>query len=448
MDEIVALAKRRGFVFPSSELYGGVNGAWDYGPVGVELKRNVRQAWWRDIVELRDDVVGIDSSILMHPDVWRASGHLENFHDMMVDCKTCKKRFRADHVQGPNCPACGNPTLTQPRAFNMMFKTQSGAMEGASAEIYLRPETAQGMFVDFRLVYQSARRKPPFGIAQIGKAFRNEITPGNFIFRSREFEVMELEYFVPNRPEAASLERYAQWVNDRYAWWLGLGVQAQRLRKRVYSGADLAHYSRATTDIEYDYPFGWGELEGIAHRGTFDLAHHVEASGKDLSFFDEATKESYLPDVIEPALGVDRALLVFMIDAYERESDRTVLHFHPRLAPYKVAVFPLVRNKPDIVELAARIERGLRPAMRTVFDDSGNVGKRYYRQDEIGTPYCVTVDYESLDNADVTVRDRDTKGQERVAIDGLQDYLERRLRAAQSLATEGAAGGGANRSSR
>jgi glycyl-tRNA synthetase len=427
MEEITALAKRRGFIFQSSEIYGGVNGIWDYGPVGVEMKRNVREAWWRDMVTLRDDVVGIETSLIMHPAVWRASGHVENFTDMMVDCKTCKKRFRADHLKGEACPSCGNKTLTEPRAFNLMFRTYIGAMEDESSEAYLRPETAQGMFVDFKLAYQTARKKPPFGLAQIGKAFRNEITPGNFIFRSREFELMEMEYFVPPEPTEEGLRWYRYWVEQRFNWWLSLGVQPERLRKHEYSGADLAHYSSATTDIEYDYPFGWGELEGIAHRGSFDLTQHVNASGKDLSFFDEETKAKYLPAVVEPALGVDRALLVFLIDAYEKEEDRILLHLHPRLAPFKVAVFPLVRNKPDIVELASKIEKSLRPTLRTVFDDSGNVGKRYYRQDEIGTPCCVTVDYESLEKHDVTVRDRDTKAQERVSIDGLESYLKSKM---------------------
>ena len=427
MEEITALAKRRGFIFPSSEIYGGINGMWDYGPAGTELKRNIREAWWREMVALRDDIVGVETSIIMHPEVWRASGHVENFTDLMVDCKTCKRRFRGDQLSGDQCPVCGNKTLTEPRAFNLMFKTFVGAMSDASSEAYLRPETAQGMFVDFKLVYQAARMKPPFGIAQIGKAFRNEITPGNFIFRSREFELMELEYFVPSDDKEEGLRWYRYWVDQRYQWWLSLGVQAERLRKHEYSGPDLAHYSSATTDLEYDYPFGWGELEGIAHRGCFDLTQHVNASGKDLSYFDEETKAKYLPAVVEPALGVDRALLVFLIDAYEKEEDRTVMRLHPRLAPFKVAVFPLVRNKPDIVELAAKIEHGLRPAMRTTFDDSGNVGKRYYRQDEIGTPLCVTVDYESLDKQDVTVRDRDSKQQVRVAIDKLETHLLERL---------------------
>ena len=427
MEEITALAKRRGFIFPSSEIYGGINGMWDYGPAGTELKRNIREAWWREMVSLRDDVVGVETSIIMHPDVWRASGHVENFTDLMVDCKTCKRRFRADQLSGDQCPVCGNKTLTEPRAFNLMFKTSVGAMSDASSEAYLRPETAQGMFVDFKLVYQAARMKPPFGIAQIGKAFRNEITPGNFIFRSREFELMELEYFVPPDDKEGGLRWYRYWVDQRFQWWLSLGIQAERLRKHEYSGADLAHYSSATTDLEYDYPFGWGELEGIAHRGCFDLTQHVNASGKDLSYFDEESKAKYLPAVVEPALGVDRALLVFLIDAYEKEEDRTVLRLHPQLAPFKVAVFPLVRNKPDIVELASKIEHGLRPAMRTAFDDSGNVGKRYYRQDEIGTPLCVTVDYESLDKQDVTVRDRDSKQQVRVAIDKLEAHLRERL---------------------
>ncbi len=427
MDEITALAKRRGFIFPSSEIYGGISGAWDYGPLGVELKRNVREAWWRDIVALRDDVVGVETAILMSPEVWRASGHLEHFFDLMVDCRSCKKRFRADQVTGPRCPACGNPTLTEPRSFNMMFKTYIGAMEDATSVAYLRPETAQGIFTDFKLVYQTARRKPPFGIAQIGKAFRNEITPGNFIFRSREFEQMELEYFVRPQPREEGRRWFDYWVEERYAWFLRLGIQSERLRRRAYSGDELAHYSQATTDIEYDFPFGWAELEGIAHRGTFDLEQHVRGSGKDLSFFDEETKEKYLPAVIEPSLGVDRACLVFLLDAYEREADRTVLHLHPRLAPIKVAVFPLVRNKPEIVELAVTVERGLRPHVRTAFDDSGNVGKRYYRQDEVGTPLCVTVDYDSLTNQDVTVRDRDTKQQVRVSIDRLPSYVRDRL---------------------
>ena len=427
MDEITALAKRRGFIFQSSEIYGGINGFWDYGPLGVEMKRNVREAWWRDMVTLRDDVVGVDTAIIMHTDVWRASGHLENFHDQMVDCKTCKKRWRADHLKSDQCPACGNKTLTEPREFNMMFKTFTGAMEDASSVAYLRPETAQGIFVDFKLVYQTARKKPPFGIAQIGKAFRNEITPGNFTFRSREFEQMELEFFVPNAPVGEDMRWYQYWVDERYDWFMRLGMLPSRLHKHAYSGDELAHYSKATTDLEYDFPFGTSELEGIAHRGTFDLTQHVRASGKDLTFFDEESKEKYLPTVIEPSLGVDRALLAFLIDAYEKEPDRTVLRLHPRLAPYKAAVFPLVRNKPDIVEMATRIEKALRPVIRTTFDDSGNVGKRYYRQDEIGTPYCVTVDYDSLEKHDVTVRDRDTKEQVRVSVDQLEAHLRERL---------------------
>ena len=427
MDEITALAKRRGFIFQSSEIYGGVNGFWDYGPLGVELKRNVREAWWRDMVTLRDDVVGVDTAIIMHTDVWRASGHLENFHDQMVDCKTCKKRWRADHLTSDRCPACGNATLTEPRDFNMMFKTFVGAMEDASSTAYLRPETAQGIFVDFKLIAQTARMKPPFGVAQIGKAFRNEITPGNFTFRSREFEQMELEFFVPGKPEGEDLRWYRYWVDERYDWFMRLGMLPSRLHKHEYEGDELAHYSKATTDLEYDWPFGTSELEGIAHRGVYDLTQHVQASGKDLAFFDEESKEKYLPTVIEPSLGVDRALLAFLIDAYEKEADRTVLRFHPRLAPFKVAVFPLVRNKPDIVEMATRIEKALRPAIRTTFDDSGNVGKRYYRQDEIGTPFCVTVDYDSLERHDVTVRDRDTKEQVRVSIDQLEGHLRERL---------------------
>ena len=427
MNDIVSLCKRRGFIFLSSDIYGGMQGVYDYGPLGVELKRNLMAAWWRAMVYERDDVEGVDAAILTHRLVLRHSGHEATFADPMVDCRNCKSRWRADHLVKGKCEKCGSSDLTEPRPFNMMFKTTVGPIVDDESYAYLRPETAQGMFVDFKLAYQAARKKPPFGLAQIGKAFRNEITPGNFIFRSREFELMELEYFVPSDDKEEGLRWYRYWVDQRYQWWLSLGVQAERLRKHEYSGPDLAHYSSATTDLEYDYPFGWGELEGIAHRGCFDLTQHVNASGKDLSYFDEETKAKYLPAVVEPALGVDRALLVFLIDAYEKEEDRTVLRLHPRLAPFKVAVFPLVRNKPDIVELAAKIEHGLRPAMRTTFDDSGNVGKRYYRQDEIGTPLCVTVDYESLDKQDVTVRDRDSKQQVRVAIDKLEAHLLERL---------------------
>jgi glycyl-tRNA synthetase len=431
MEDITALAKRRGFIFQSSEIYGGINGFWDYGPLGALLKRNVKNAWWRDTVELRDDVVAFDSSIIMHPLVWKASGHVDVFHDVMVDCKVCKHRFRLDHLKDrTKCPDCGSErSFTDPRNFNLMMKTFVGPMEDSSAVAYLRPETAQGIFVNFKNVYQTARRKPPFGIAQIGKSFRNEITPGNFTFRIREFEQAELEYFVPD--DGNDMQVFAQWVERRKAWYSHYGIKPDRLRFHELDDDERPHYAKAGIDVEYLFPWGWGELESIAHRTTYDLDAHMKLSGKDLRFFDEAAKTHYTPLLIESSAGVDRTALTFLIDAYERERstdpngktvERTVLRFHPKVAPCQVAVFSLARNRPDLVERARSIEAGLRPQFRTQYDE-GNIGQLYRRQDEIGTPYCITVDHQTLDDATVTVRHRDSMLQDRVAAERLERYL-------------------------
>ena len=434
MEEITALAKRRGFIFQSSEIYGGIGGFFDYGPLGAVLKRNVKDAWWRETVELRDDVVAFDSSIIMHPDTWVASGHVAQFHDKLVDCRNCKHRFRADHLASLTvCPDCGmSGTLTEPRDFNLMMKTAIGPMEDSSSQAYLRPETAQGIYVNFKNIYQTARKRPPFGIALIGKSFRNEITPGNFTFRVREFEQAELEFFVPN--DGTDLEWYQRWVDARKAWYSDYGIRAERLRFYELSPQERPHYARAGTDVEYLFPWGWGELESIAHRGTYDLDAHMALSGKDLTYFDEATKQKYTPILIESSAGMDRTTLTMLIDAYEREaivdgerqSERTVLRFHPKIAPVQVGVFPLARNKPELVERARAIERGLRPDFRTQYDE-GNVGQLYRRQDEIGTPFCIMVDYETLDDATVTVRDRDSMKQDRVAQDALAEFLAQRI---------------------
>jgi glycyl-tRNA synthetase len=435
MDEITALAKRRGFIFQSSEIYGGINGFWDYGPLGAVLKRNVKDAWWRDTVELRDDVVAFDSSIVMHPLVWKASGHVDAFHDVMVDCKVCKHRFRFDHLENrAQCPDCGSKdSFTPPRNFNLMMRTSVGPMEDTSALAYLRPETAQGIFVNFKNIYQTARKRPPFGVAQIGKSFRNEITPGNFTFRLREFEQAELEYFVPD--DGKDMDAFREWVERRKAWYAQYGIASERLRFYELTESERPHYARAGIDVEYLFPWGWGELESIAHRGTYDLDAHVKLSGKDLQFFDEASKTHYTPLLIESSAGMDRTVLTFMIDAYEREhsvdpngkqTERVVLRFHPAIAPVQVAVFSLARNKPELVERARAIEAALRPVFRTQYDE-GNIGQLYRRQDEIGTPFCVTVDYETLEDGSVTVRARDTMVQERARADGLAAYVGEKL---------------------
>ncbi|MCL5961139.1 MAG: glycine--tRNA ligase [Chloroflexi bacterium] len=426
MDTIVSLSKRRGFVYPSGEIYGGFGSTWDYGPLGVELKRNIKEAWWRSVVQERDDMVGLDSAILMHPKVWVASGHVSSFSDPLVDCLKCRQRFRADEITEGVCPACGGP-LTEPRQFNLMFKTFVGPVEEEAAIAYLRPETAQGIFVNFTNVLTTSRKKLPFGIAQIGKAFRNEITPGNFIFRTREFEQMEIEYFV--RP-GTDEEWHKHWVAARLGWYTKYGIKAENLRLRQHASDELAHYAKATYDVEYQFPIGWSELEGIANRSDYDLRQHALHSGRDLSYFDEETGEHIMPYVIEPSAGVDRSLLAFMVDAYDEEPDkdgtRVVMRFHKSIAPMKVAVLPLSKKEP-LVKVAKEVERSLRPHFMVTYDDAQSIGRRYRRQDEIGTPYCVTVDFQTLEDEAVTVRDRDTMGQVRRPITELVPALREML---------------------
>lgn len=427
MDEIVNVAKRRGFIYPSSEIYGGFANAWDYGPYGVLLKNNVKQAWWTDIVMKRSDIVGLDSSILMNPKVWEASGHLENFTDPLVDCKECKQRFKADEAGNGKCPNCGGG-LTEARQFNLMFRTHAGPTQDTASTVYLRPETAQGIFVDFKTILDTTRVKLPFGVAQIGKSFRNEITPGNFTFRTREFEQFEIEYFVKSALEAK--RAFDEWVRIRFEWYKSLGVSQDNLRLREHDKKDLAHYAIAVTDIEYNFPFGFSELEGIANRGNYDLTQHEKFSGVDLKYFDEDTKQKILPFVVEPSGGVDRAVLAFLVDAYTTErvegEERVVLRFSPRLAPIKAAVFPLVKKEPLILK-AKEIYHSLKEKYFVEYDESGTVGRRYRRQDEIGTPYCITVDFDSLEDNAVTVRDRDTMQQERVPISSIVEFLEKRI---------------------
>ncbi len=435
MDKIVSLCKRRGLVFQSSEIYGGLSNTWDYGPYGVELKNNLKQAWWKANVYQRDDILGMDAAILMHPKVWEASGHVASFIDEYKDCLSCKKRIKADDPRWdpkrPNwCPECGHDGLglTDRRQFNLMLKTSLGALDVGGVEAYLRPETAQGMFVNFLNILDSRHPKLPFGLAQIGKAFRNEITPGNFIFRTREFEQMEIEYFVQPKDADKKLE---EWIESRFNWYLRLGIKKNNLRKRPHTKDELAHYARACTDIEYNFPFGWSELEGIANRTDFDLKQHAQVSGKDLQYFDDAAKERFYPYIIEPSGGVDRSVLAFLVDAYNEEKvkddTRVVLKLHQDLAPTKVAVLPLLRNRPEIVELAKKISAGLKKCLVSVYDDTGAIGKLYRRQDEVGTPYCVTVDVQSLEDKKVTVRDRDTMLQDRISVDKLKEYILEKL---------------------
>jgi glycyl-tRNA synthetase len=437
MEKIVALSKRRGFIFASSEIYGGLGSTYDYGHYGVLLKTNVKNEWWRAMLQERDDIVALDSAILQHPRTWEASGHLAGFTDPMVDCRTCGQRFRADHLQELQCPQKPskhpgegpNCDLTEARDFNLMFETTMGPVKDSGATVYLRPETAQGIFVNFKNVLQFSRKKPPFGIAQVGKSFRNEITPGNFIFRTREFEQMEMEFFVP---PAEAGHWYEYWKQARYDWYEQLGVRADHLRLREHDPDELSHYSSGTADVEYLFPIGWSELEGIANRGDFDLTQHATYSGEKLEYFDPQTKDRYVPHVIEPAAGADRATLAFLVDAYDEEEvdgeQRTVLKLHPRLAPVKVAVLPLVR-KDGQPEVAREVYAALRGRMQSEYDEGGSIGKRYRRQDEIGTPFCVTIDHQTLEDRTVTVRDRDSLGQERVAIDELPDVLAARLAA-------------------
>ncbi|MCX5706697.1 MAG: glycine--tRNA ligase [Candidatus Omnitrophica bacterium] len=428
MEKIVSLSKRRGFIFQSSDIYGGLSNTWDYGPYGVELKNNLKASWWRSSVYERDDIFGMDAAILMHPKVWEASGHVKNFFDLKSDCKNCKKRFKTEELKDKNkCPECAG-VLTESRPFNLMFKTYQGAIEESGNEIYMRPETAQGMFVNFINILDSKHPKLPFGLAQIGKSFRNEITPGNFTFRTREFEQMEIEYFVDPKEADKKLE---EWIDYRFNWYLTLGLKKDVLRKRPHQKDELAHYAKACTDIEYNFPFGWSELEGVANRTDFDLKQHTEHSGRDLRYFDDATKERFYPYIIEPSGGVDRSVLAFLVDAYNeekvRDDTRVVLKLHKDLAPIKVAVLPLLRNRPEIVELAKKITQGLKKEFIAVYDDTGSIGKLYRRQDEVGTLYCVTVDVQTLTDKQVTVRHRDTMQQDRIGIDRLQEYLINKL---------------------
>jgi glycyl-tRNA synthetase len=464
MDKIVSLSKRRGFIFQSSEIYGGTGSCWDYGPLGVALKNNVKRLWWRDNVQLRPDMVGLDSSILMHSRVWKASGHLDHFTDPMVDCRACKKRFRADKLDETEwvhyceatkgnkfvvpggepckhcgsrrtlCPACGKGELTEPRQFNLMFKTFMGPVEDEAALTYLRPETAQGIFVNFENVLQSMRMKLPFGIAQIGKSFRNEITPGNFTFRTREFEQMEIEYFVmPGSDE----EWHQKWIDERFSWYSRYGLRSENIRLREHERDELAHYAKRTADIEYLFPMGWSELEGVANRTDFDLKQHAEFSGKALEYFDEESKQKIVPYVIEPSAGADRATLAFLVDAYNEEQvrgeKRAVLKLHAELAPVKIAVLPLLKKNDRIVETAQKISAALRQRWLSVYDDTASIGRLYRRQDEVGTPFCVTVDVQTVGDdkaaADekVTIRDRDSMEQIRVSMASLEPVMDRLL---------------------
>ncbi|MHC4605529.1 MAG: glycine--tRNA ligase [Planctomycetota bacterium] len=463
MEKLVSLCKRRGFVFPSSEIYGGTASTWDYGPLGVELKRNVKDLWWRDNVQRRHDMVGLDAAIMMNPSVWEASGHVDHFSDPMVDCRACKKRFRADKLDGDPwvhyckakkdnkfevppgepcnhcgekrtlCPVCGKGTLTEPRQFNLMLSTRKGAVEEEAALIYLRPETAQGIFVNFENVLQTSRKKLPFGIAQLGKAFRNEITPGNFIFRTIEFEQMEIEFFVtPGTDE----EWHQKWIDERFAWYKRYGIREENLRLREHGPDELAHYAKRCVDVEYRFPMGWDELEGIANRADFDLRKHAEHCGKTLEYFDPGTKEKVVPFVIEPSAGADRSALVFLLDAYHeeevRKQKRVVLRFHPEVAPIKIAVLPLLKKMPKIVATAKEICDRLNERHVSVYDDTAAIGKLYRRQDEVGTPFCVTVDVQTVGDPDkgqepdhrVTVRDRDTMDQIRVPVDALPSVMD------------------------
>ena len=443
MDKIVSLSRRRGFVFPSSEIYGGLASSYDYGHYGVLLKDNVKARWLEAMVRERDDIVALDSSIILHPRVWEASGHVAGFTDPLVDCRTCKKRFRADHLADPEHEEvhCGKrPSkrpgetpdcdLTEARHFNLMFETRIGPVEETGQQVYLRPETAQGIFVNFKNVAQLARRKPPFGIAQVGKAFRNEITPGNFIFRTLEFEQMEMEFFVP---PAAADEWFRYWVEERRGWYVRYGIRPESLRVRPHDADELSHYSSATSDIEYLYPIGWSELEGIANRGTYDLTQHTNASGTTLEWVDAGTGERYVPAVIEPAAGVNRAMLAFLCDAYDEEvvaeRERTVLRLHPRLAPVTAAVLPLITKNADMVGKALALRDELRRHLSVEYDDGGQIGRRYRRQDEIGTPWALTIDEQTLADDTVTVRDRDSLAQERVALSRACEHLLDRLAA-------------------
>ncbi len=425
MEKIISLCKRRGFVFPGSEIYGGLANSWDYGPLGVELKNNIKQLWWKRFVQQRDDMVGIDAALIMNPKVWEASGHVATFSDPLVECKKCHHRFRADQLDSKNCPDCKGE-LGETKQFNLMLKTFLGPAEDSSATAYLRGEVAQSMFVDFKNVVDTARKRIPFGIASQGKAFRNEITPGNFIFRTREFNLMEFEYFVK---ESEWEKHFEYWRKEMVAWLEQIGVDMQKIHEEEIAKEDLAHYSKRTIDFEFDYPFGRKELYGLAYRTDFDLKNHMEKSGQDLMYTDPETNEKYIPHVVEPTFGLDRTLLVVLLSSYQEEEERVVLKLKPALAPYKAAVFPLLKNKPELVEKAKGIFNDLKKDMMVAWDDRGNIGKRYYSQDEIGTPYCITVDFDTLEKDEVTVRDRDTMKQEKVAVSKLRDYIKNKVNA-------------------
>ncbi|MFI5241294.1 MAG: glycine--tRNA ligase [Microgenomates group bacterium] len=448
MDKIVALAKRRGFVYPSSEIYGGLANTWDFGPVGTLLKNNIRDYWWKNFVSDREDMVGVDASIFLSPKVWEASGHVASFTDALVDCKNCKNRTRADHliedqikdkkVEGLSmdelykiiidnklkCPKCGSEDLTKPRKFNLLFETSIGILEGDKSKAYLRGEIAQGIFLNFKNVTNTTRVKVPFGIAQQGKAFRNEITMGQFVHRTLEFDLMEFEYFIK---EENWKEVFEMWKDEMWKWALALGIKKENLRWREHEDFERSHYSKRTMDIEYKYPFGFKEMFGLAYRTDFDLSNHAKHSGKDLTYRDPFTNEVYIPHVVEPTFGLSRLTGVILFDAYHEDGDRVVLKLDPKIAPYKVAVFPLLANKPELVEKAREIYKELKKNLSVYWDDRGNIGKRYFAQDEIGTPWCITVDFESLDDASVTVRDRDSGKQERISIDSLKDYFQKKL---------------------
>lgn len=454
MDKVVALCKRRGFVYPGSEIYGGFANTWDYGPYGAQLKKNIKDFWWQTFVQKRSDIVGLDSAILMNPKIWEASGHVGSFTDPLMDCKNCKERIRGDKLIEEKlgieeavgksleeitkiiadnklpCPKCGKSDFTEARFFNLMFKTHQGVVEESASVVYLRPETAQGIFVNFKNIVQTCRQRVPFGIAQIGKAFRNEITPGNFTFRTREFEQMEIEYFVAPAEKSEIKKTFDEWKKACLDWYLALGVKKDNLRFREHEKDELSHYSSMTFDVEYKFPFGWGELLGLAYRTDFDLTQHQKFSGKDLIYVDPVTNEKYIPHVIEPSFGADRTTLVTLLNAYDEDEidgeARVVMRFVPQIAPVKAAVFPLMK-KPELSKVAEEIYQTLRQEFAVEYDDSGAIGKRYRRQDEIGTPYCITVDFDTLEDKSVTVRDRDSSTQQRVKISEIQSFLKHKI---------------------
>jgi glycyl-tRNA synthetase len=426
MDKVVSLCKRRGFVYPGSEIYGGLANSWDYGPLGTELKNNIRDWWWQRFVQSRGDMVGLDAAIIMNPKVWEASGHVGSFSDPLVECKNCHQRFRADQIDlAAPCPNCGKKdTFTEPKQFNLLFQTSIGSVEGDKSRVYLRGEIAQAMFVNFKNVLNTTRTRLPFGIASVGKAFRNEITPGNFIFRTLEFDLMEFEYFIR---EADWEKTFEYWLDQQKSWLAEMGFDDAHLRVREHDPEELSHYSKRTADIEYQTPFGWKEMFGLAYRTDYDLRNHTEKSGQDLQYTDPETQEKFIPHVIEPTFGLTRLFLMILLESYRQEDDRVVLQLKPRLAPYKAAVFPLLKNKPELVAKAREIYDGLRMKYMVAWDDRGNIGKRYLAQDEIGTPHCITVDFQTLEDNTVTVRDRDTKEQTRVAAGELATLIARSL---------------------